>query len=330
MDPMPTDPSHSTAFWTVAPGRGELRREPLAAPRPDEALVTALYSGVSRGTESLVFHGRVPESQWQSMRAPLQVGDFHCPVKYGYASVGRVDQGPPDLAGRSVFCLHPHQDRYVAPAAMLVPLPDGLPPARAVLGANMETAVNGLWDAGPRVGDRIVVLGAGVVGALTAWLGARIPGTRVTLCDIDPARAGLAAALGLDFAAPAEAPADADLVVEASGAPEALATALGLTGYEATVLCLSWYGDAVVPLPLGEAFHSRRLRLVSSQVGGVSPARRARRTHAQRMATALELLTDPALEALITGESRFSEMPDVMPRLTAPGSGVLCHRIVYD
>lgn len=328
---MPNAPTDSsTAFWTVAPGRGELRDAPLRAPGPGEALVTTLYSGVSRGTEGLVFHGRVPESQWEVMRAPLQVGDFPFPVKYGYAAVGRVDQGPPELEDRTVFCLHPHEDRFIAPAEMLVSLPDGLPPARAVLGANMETAVNGLWDAGPRIGDRVVVLGAGVVGALTAWLAARIPGCRVTLCDIDPGRAALAETLGLDFAAPEDAPADADLVVEASGAPEALATALSLAGYEATVLCLSWYGDAAVPLPLGEAFHSRRLRIVSSQVGGVSPARRARRTHGQRMATALELLTDPVLEALISGESPFRELPEVMPRLTDKGSGVLCHRIVYD
>lgn len=319
----------ATAFWTVAPGQGALRTEPLPAPGPDEALVRSLYGGLSRGTESLVFHGRVPPSQHEAMRAPFQVGGFNFPVKYGYACIGRVEHGPGQWIGRTVFCLHPHQDRFVAPLSMLVPVPEGVSAARAVLGANMETALNALWDAGPRLGDRIVVLGAGVVGALTAWLCARMPGTAVTLCDVDPARAALAEALGVPFAAPEDAPGDADLVVEASGNPEALSHALSLAGYEATVLCLSWFGDAAVSLPLGEAFHSRRLRLVSSQVGGVAPARRARRTHAERLATALRLLDDPALEAFISGETAFADLPAAMPRLTAPGSGVLCQRIVY-
>lgn len=323
-------PDTATAFWTTAPGTGALRTSPLPVPGAGQAVVHTLFSGVSRGTESLVFHGRVPSSQHEVMRAPLQEGTFPFPVKYGYASVGRVEHGPDDLLGRAVFCLHPHQDRFVAPVSMLVPVPDAVPAGRAVLGANMETALNGLWDARPCIGDRITVLGAGVVGALTAWLAARIPGTRVTLCDVNAERATLAAALSLDFAAPDEAPGDADLVVEASGNPAALARALALAGPEATVLCLSWYGDAAVPLPLGEAFHSRRLRLISSQVGAVAPARRARRSHADRLATALELLADPAVEALISGESPFTALPDVMPRLCAPDSTALCHRITYD
>lgn len=319
----------ATAFWTVAPGRGELRREDLPEPTAGEGVVRTLFSAVSRGTEALVFQGRVPESQWQAMRAPFQAGDFPFPVKYGYASVGRLEHGPAALIGRTVFCLHPHQDRYVVPAAAVVPLPEGVPAGRAVLAANMETAVNALWDAGPRVGDRIVVLGAGVVGCLTAWLAARIPGTRVTLCDVAPHRRAVADALGVAFAAPEDAPGEADVVVEASGHPAALGHALELAGYEATVLCLSWYGTAPVSLPLGEAFHSRRLRLVSSQVGGVAPARRARRSHAERLATALDLLADPALDALISGESAFADLPAVMPRLADPSSDVLCHRIRY-
>jgi threonine dehydrogenase-like Zn-dependent dehydrogenase len=321
--------TEARAFWLAAPGRGELRQAALAPPAAGEVLVRALASGISRGTESLVFLGRVPESQHQAMRCPFQEGDFPAPVKYGYASVGVVEAGPPELVGRRVFCLHPHQDRYVVPRDAVLPLPEGLPVARAVLAANMETALNGLWDGAPRLGDRIAVVGCGTVGALAAALAARIPGTRVEIVDIDPGRAGLAAALGCRFAAPRDASGDADLVIHASGSAAGLATALALAGLEATVLELSWYGDAPVAAPLGEAFHSRRLRLVASQVGAVAPARRARRTRRQRLEQALALLTDPVFDRLITGESDFAELPAVLARLASDPDGALCHLIRY-
>ncbi|HZB91189.1 MAG TPA: zinc-binding alcohol dehydrogenase [Stellaceae bacterium] len=321
--------TEARAFWLAAPGRGELRQAALAPPAAGDVLVRALASGISRGTESLVFLGRVPLSQQQAMRCPFQEGDFPAPVKYGYASVGIVEAGPPELVGRRVFCLHPHQDRYVVPRDAVLPLPEGLPVARAVLAANMETALNGLWDGAPRLGDRIAVVGCGTVGALAAALAARIPGTRVEIVDIDPGRAGLAAALGCRFAAPRDASGDADLVIHASGSAAGLATALALAGLEATVLELSWYGDAPVAAPLGEAFHSRRLRLVASQVGAVAPARRARRTRRQRLEQALALLTDPVFDRLITGESDFAELPAVLARLASDPDGALCHLIRY-
>lgn len=317
------------AFWLAAPGRGELRQAPLAPPAAGEVLVRALASGISRGTESLVFLGRIPESQHQAMRCPFQEGDFPAPVKYGYASVGVVEAGTPELVGRRVFCLHPHQDRYVVPDDAVLPLPEGLPVARAVLAANMETALNALWDGAPRLGDRIAVVGCGTLGALAAGLAARIPGTRVEIVDIDPERAGLAAALGCRFAAPPDAQGDADLVIHASGSAAGLATALALAGFEATVLELSWYGDAPVAAPLGEAFHSRRLRLVASQVGAVAPSRRARRTRRQRLEQALALLADPLFDRLITGDSDFGELPVVLARLARHPKGVLCHVIRY-
>ncbi len=321
------------AFWVTGPGRGELRDSDLAPPGPGEALVRALASGISRGSESLVFQGRVPSSEYQRMRCPFQTGDFPAPVKYGYASVGIVEalgpQAPPSLRGRRIFCLHPHQDRYVVPASALVPVPDDVPDARAVLAANMETAVNGLWDAGPRVGDRIAVVGAGVVGALTAALAARIPGTRVEIVDIDPRRAELAAALGCGFALPDEAHGEADVVIHASGAPTGLATALSLAGFEARVIDMSWYGDRPVTLPLGEAFHVRRLRLISSQVGEVAASRRARHSRRDRLALALALLGDASFDRLLTGESPLSALPDVMPRLVQTPDGALCHVIRY-
>lgn len=319
------------SFWTTGRGAGEIRSHPLPdRTDPDAVLVRALFSGISRGTEALVFRGEVPSSQYQAMCAPFQEGDFPAPVKYGYASVGVVEDGPAPLRGRRVFCLHPHQTRYVVPSAAVVPVPDTVPPGRAILAANMETALNGLWDLAPRIGDRIVVIGAGTVGCLVARLAARIPGCAVTLVDVDPAKAAVAATLGVSFARPDAAEGDADCVVHASGAPAGLQTALALAGFEATVLELSWFGTAAVPLPLGEAFHSRRLVLRSSQVGQIAAARRARWSHRQRLCKALELLDDPALDALVTGESRFADLPQTMARLAASPAGTLCHRVRYD
>jgi len=318
------------AFWTVAPGCGEIRETPLSLPGADEVLVRTLKTGVSRGTESLVFRGLVPESQYTAMRCPFQDGDFPGPVKYGYASVGRVESGPAELAGRRVFCLYPHQDRYVVPANAVVPLPDTVPDARGVLAANMETAVNALWDAAPRLGDRIAVVGAGVVGCIAAALATRIPGTCVELVDVDPRRAEVATALGCIFAAPSAAAREADLVIHASGTAEGLATALGLAAFEATVIEMSWYGDRAVPAPLGEAFHSRRLTLRSSQVGAVATAQRARWSHRRRLSLALELLADPCFDILLTGESPFDELPSALARLASHPDGALCHVVAYD
>ncbi len=314
-------------FWVRAPGQGEIVNAELA-PRPaDHVLVRALYSGISRGTESLVFRGEVPKTQVRTMRAPFQEGDFPGPVKYGYCSVGEVLAG--DLAGRKVFCLFPHQDLYTVPASAVTLIPEGVPPERAVLAANMETAINGVWDGRPNAGNRILVIGAGVVGLLIAWLCRQIPGTHVSVVDVDPSRRGAATRLGLEDFQAAPHGADADLVFHASGNPEGLVSALAAAGNEATVIEMSWYGSRIVPLPLGEAFHSRRLTLKSSQVGQIPSAQAPRWTHGRRLALALELLKDARLDALITGESPFETLPEIMAKLSSNASGVLCHRIRY-
>ncbi|MFF0225492.1 dehydrogenase [Streptomyces sp. NPDC004629] len=317
------------AFWLNSPGHGELREVTVPEPAAGEVLVRTLYSGVSRGTETLVFRGGVPESQHTVMRAPFQDGDFPGPVKYGYLNVGVVEQGPDTLTGRTVFCLYPHQSHYVVPVNAVVPVPERVPAKRAVLAGTVETAVNALWDAAPLIGDRIAVVGGGMVGCSVAALLARFPGVRLQLVDTDPARAATAKALGVDFAAPEDALGDCDLVVHASADERGLTRALGLLAAEGTVLELSWYGDRLVTLPLGEAFHSRRLTVRSSQVGALSPARRASRGYADRLALALDLLADPSLDALITGESTFEELPEVMPRLATGEIPALCHRIRY-
>jgi threonine dehydrogenase-like Zn-dependent dehydrogenase len=317
------------AFWIAAPGRGELRAEPLPVPGPGQASVRTLYSGVSRGTEALVFQGRVPRSEAQRMRAPFQMGEFPGPVKYGYASVGEVTAGPTELIGQCVYCLYPHQERYVVPCEALTTLPATVPPPRAILAANLETALNGVWDAGIAPGDRVSVIGAGSVGCLAAWLSRHIIGCEVQLIDINPERAAIARALGVDFALPARARADADVVLHISGSQEGLQLALGIAGFEATVLELSWYGDRAVSLSLGEAFHSRRLILRSSQVGSVPSARRARWSSRRRLAVALSLLTDPALDVLINSEGSFDELPATLAALAGSPGNVIMHRVRY-
>jgi len=319
---------HVRAFWIAEPGRGEIRDESLPQPADGDVVIRALYSGISRGTESIVFNGGVPASEYQRMRAPFQSGDFPGPVKYGYASVGRVEDGPRDLQNREAFVLFPHQTHYVVPARSVHVLPDGVPAARAILAANLETAINGVWDARPQVGDRVTVVGAGTVGCLTAWLAGRIPGASVELVDLNPGRAAVARALGVQFAAPEAAATDRDLVIHASGSLDGLDLALRIAAFEATIVELSWYGDRSVPIPLGEAFHARRLTLKSSQVGTVAASQRPRWDTRRRMELALALLADPVLDVLITGESAFEELPNVMRRL-ASAEDAICHRIKY-
>jgi threonine dehydrogenase-like Zn-dependent dehydrogenase len=322
--------AEARAFWLREPGIGEIRPVHLPDRGADDVVVRTLFSGVSRGTESLVFRGGVPPSQYDVMRAPFQDGDFPAPVKYGYLSVGVVEEGPPHLRGRTVFCLYPHQTRYVVPSAAVVVVPDDVPRGRAVLAGIVETAVNALWDAAPLVGDRVAVVGAGMLGCSVARLVRGIPGARVTLVDVDPSRAGVAAALGVEFARPQDAYGPCDIVIHASATASGLQLSLDLLGDEGTVLELSWYGDAMVTLALGGAFHSGRLGIRASQVGAVAAARRGSRSHHDRLALALDLLRDDAFDVLLTGQSPFEELPDVMARLADGRLAALCHTITYD
>jgi len=318
------------AFWLREPGVGEIRASALPEPGPDDVLVRTRCTGVSRGTEGLVFRGGVPASQRDTMRAPFQEGDFPGPVKYGYLNVGVVERGPARLRGRTVFCLYPHQTAYVVPAAAVTVVPEDVPASRAVLAGTVETAVNALWDAPPLLGDRVTVVGAGMVGCCVARLVARIPGTRVTLVDVDPSRRIVAAALGVDFALPDEADEGQDLVVHASATAAGLQRSLDLLVAEGSVLDLSWYGDTEVTLSLGGAFHHDRLRIRASQVGTVAAARRGTRTTSDRLELALELLRDPAFDVLLTGSCAFHELPGMMSRLADGSLPGLCHTVTYD
>ena len=311
------------ALWYTAAGQVALCPEETAVAGQGEVSVAARFSGVSRGTERLVFGGRVPASEHQRMRCPHQAGDFPFPVKYGYALVGVIEAGPPARIGQNVFLLHPHQNRVTVPEAAVHVLPAGLPLRRAALTANMETALNVAWDSGAAPGDRVLVVGGGVLGLLIAGLIARIPGSEVTVTDLGPTRSAVAAKLGAAFALPAQAPGDQDVVIHTSSTAAGLTTALAAAGMEATVVEASWYGDASVAAPLGEAFHARRLRLISSQVGAIPPSRQPRWTYARRIAKALDLLCDDRFDALITGEIAFADAPTLLPKVFADSSGLM-------
>lgn len=319
----------SRALWLMEKNQPELRETNLAEPQPGEVVVETLFGAISRGTEALVAAGQVPESEWCRMRAPFQEGDFPFPVKYGYAAVGRIVGGDESRRGETVFSLHPHQDRFVAPGDAAIPVPEDVPPQRAVLAANMETALNIVWDAAILPGDHVAVVGGGLVGLLVASLAAKIPATRTTVVDIDPERAPIVERLGAGFAAPDRAPENCDVVIHASASEAGLRCALAAAGFEARVVEASWYGARDVAVPLGEAFHSRRLSLVASQVGSVAAGRSARWDNRRRLETALSLLADDRLDALISGETRFGELAGRYTAILAD-AGTLCHLIRYD
>lgn len=316
------------AFWLARPEQGEIRSTALPDPGPSEVLVRTCYTAVSRGSEALVFRGDVGQDQRRLMRAPFQEGEFPAPVKYGYLNVGVVEQGPAEYLGRTVFCLYPHQTHYVVPVESVVPVPEGVPAHRAVLAGTVETAVNACWDAAPLLGDRVTVVGAGMVGCCAARLLARFPGMHVQLVDVDTSRQAVADALDCHFATPEQALTGRDLVVHASATEAGLARALELPVTDGTIVELSWYGDRPVTVPLGGFFHSHRLTVRGSQVGTISPNQHHRDVR-ERLALALDLLADEAFDALITGESDFNELPAVLPDLARGESTTLCHRIVY-
>lgn len=322
-------PDTARAFWITQAKTGEIRPEALAPMAPGQLTVRTLFTGISRGTEMLVFEGLVPASQHQGMRCPFQAGEFSFPIKYGYALVGKVEAGPAALLGQTVFCLWPHQDRLLVAADAVVPVPPQVPAARAILAANMETALNGVWDAEIAPGDRVCVIGAGVIGLLVTWIAARIPAVAVTVVDPDAGKAAVARSLGGVFHTAPDEEGDFDVVVHASGNPAGLQTALRVAGDEATIVELSWFGNRQVELALGEAFHSRRLTIRSSQVGRIPPRRRPRWTHRRRLETALALLADDGLDCLIDGESSFFELPAVMRSLADGSRSGLCHRVRY-
>lgn len=309
--------SASAALWYLGGGRAEIRSAPSPQLATGEVLVRTAWSAISRGTERLVFQGRVPASEHHRMRGPHQEGTFAFPIKYGYALVGEIVAGDSHRTGEHVFVLHPHQSVCAVAGKDAHPVPKGVPLRRATLAANTETALNAVWDARVGPGDKVLIVGGGVLGLLIARIAAGIPGTIVTVCDTDSVRAFVADCLGARFALPTAAPIDQDVVIHTSATAAGLATALAGAGTEARVVEASWHGDAAVATPLGGAFHAKRLQLISSQVGSVPADRCARWTNARRITTALELLRDDAFDNLITGEIAFADSAARVPEILA-------------
>jgi NADPH:quinone reductase-like Zn-dependent oxidoreductase len=320
----------ATAFWIDEPGAGLLRHQFVADATDGEVLVRTLHTGISRGTETSVFLGQVPTGEYDRMRAPYQQGEFPGPVKYGYLNVGLVEQGPGELLGRTVFTLFPHQSLFVVPATAVVPVPSGVPARRAVLAGAVETAVNVLWDAAPVVGDRITVVGAGMIGCCIARLANGIPGADVVLVDVEPSRAAVADRLGVQFAGPDEAPLDRDIVINASGSEAGLQLALTSVVTDGEVIEASWFGDRPVTLQLGGDFHSRRLSIRSSQVGVVAARRRGTHTTRDRLSLALDLLRDPVFDAVLGDASSWRELPEVIAVMAEGRDTGLCHTVDWE
>ena len=320
------DLPHALVYW--APG--EARIEPVQLPELGEGMVEVEteYSGLSRGTERLIFNGRVPEAEWGRMRAPLQVGDFPFPVRYGYSAVGRITAG--NGVGTRVFCLHPHQSHFRVAADWVVPIPENVPSERAILAANMETALNAIWDAELRPGQRCLVVGAGMVGSLITCLLSRRADVSVLLTDVATETGALSNDLNVRFCVPDDVPKGAfDVAFHCAAAESGLQTAVDSLAFEGRVIELSWYGDRPVSVRLGGNFHANRLQIISSQVGHVALARRASTTHRDRLGLALAALADDRLDALITNKAQFRDLPAALPDLLSDGAPGIATRIVY-
>jgi 2-desacetyl-2-hydroxyethyl bacteriochlorophyllide A dehydrogenase len=305
----------------TAPRQVALEPVDVGAPGPGQVLVRTQFSGISGGTELLAYRGLIDPDLPLDERIGALGGTFRHPFPYGYSCVGRVEAGSLPV-GTTVFAFHPHQDVLLLDEADAVVLPDGTPPREATLFPSVETALQLSLDAGPVAHERVVVLGLGVVGLLTALLLQRA-GARVVAADPVQPRRAIAASVGIAAVAPGDLPTGVPRVVELSGSPSALPRALDLLAHEGTALVGSWYGRQDVVLPLGGAFHRRRLTIRSSQVSTIPAALAARWDHARRRAAAAALLADLPLAALATTEVRFDDIARAYALLDDGTAGVL-------
>ena len=319
------------AYWVVSPNEGAIQPVPDPTPvLPGHSLVRAVAAGISPGTERLVASGRISADQDTVMGCRYMEGSFALPVKYGYSLVGIGITGA--LQGHRVFTMHPHQTLACVQDDHTVILPDHIGDARATLFPNLETAVNGVWDAALRPAEQAVVVGAGPVGLLLAFVLRRETGTPTIVMEPDADRAAFAADLPWvgEVLSPQDADGAHDVALHASGSPAGLQSALDTVGFEGRVIDLSWYGSTPVTLDLGTAYHHDRKRIQASQVGTVAPNHRGPDGHRVRNEAVLDLLKDDGLDALMARPEPFHQLPTLMQRVY---SGDLAHPhavVAYD
>jgi 2-desacetyl-2-hydroxyethyl bacteriochlorophyllide A dehydrogenase len=294
------------SLYFTAPHTIDVREEPLPALAAGQVLAQTLCSAISPGTEMLVYRGQVPTEMAVDETIAALGGQFRFPLKYGYSAVGRVLELGPGVdsawQGRTVFAFNPHESHVIADIAQLFPLPDDVDAETALFLPNMETAVNFLLDGAPLIGERVAVLGQGVVGLLTTALLARCPLANLTTFDHYPLRRETSLALGAHVSlSPESSPAlQADLTYELSGSPAALDAAIALTGFDGRIVVGSWYGQKRAALDLGGRFHRSRIRLISSQVSTLTPALSGRWDKARRLQVAWAMLRAVRPGRLIT------------------------------
>lgn len=314
-----------TSLYFVAPSTAEIREEPLPPPAPGEALVETLLSAVSPGTEMLVYRGQAPADMAVDDTISALGGTFGFPIKFGYATVGRVAELGEGVdkswLGRVVFAFNPHESHFVAPVSTLIPLPDGIDPENAVFMPNMETAVSFLMDGKPVIGERVAVIGQGVVGLLTTALLGEMPLSALVAVDPIAMRRAWALRLGATSTTAPEAAGDflgpcpgaktgADLTYELSGNPRALDLAIDLTGEYGRIVIGSWYGNKPVAVDLGGRFHRAHIRLIGTQVSALSSEWLGRWTKERRLAVAWEMLRRHRPERLITHRIPIARAPE--------------------
>ncbi|MEM9277847.1 MAG: zinc-binding alcohol dehydrogenase [Pseudomonadota bacterium] len=320
-----------------APYKAAIETVQIPEIKAENVLLKTLFSGISRGTESLVYAGKVPESEWKRMRCPFMSGSFAFPVTYGYACVCEViglgEKTSGLKPGDRVFVLHPHQDIFSVPESSCNLLPPSIPTSRAVLSANMETALNAVWDAEISGNPFCAIIGAGVVGLITAHAVRKVAGLDPVIFDLKPEKERHATEMGFRFINSSGIDKteiqDFELIFHTSASAGGLQSAIDMAAFEAKIIEMSWYGENPVSLNLGGAFHSKRLKILSSQVGTIASAKRNKLDYAGRMQQAITLLDDPRLDTLLGSAIDFHDLPNHLHDIFSPQSDVLCQVIEY-
>lgn len=315
------------ALWHTSPEKSEIKQAASFEISGEICEIQSLYSLVSTGTERLVATGKIPTGLYNSMQVPYMEGDFSLPVKYGYSLVGEVVKGP--LLGKTVHLLHPHQDYCKVAAADVFPIPDEVPAVRATLASNLETAVNAVWDSGVSVGDRVAVVGFGIIGSLVARLLAQLPAVSLTILEKDPDRIKMAKSMGFEVSPNENLSTPLDIAFHCSSTAAGLQTCIDTVGLEGKVIELSWYGDKSVELNLGGTFHPQRKVIISSQVSQIPASHQHRWDFRRRKEAVFELLKNPDFDLHTPKTTPFTNLPEVFSEIRKGSSKQLVWIVDY-